>query len=648
MKSLTIDIETRSSVDITSCGLYKYAESPDFDILLMSVSIDGGKVETYDLACGDKLPDEIIQAFSDKSVAKKAFNVNFERVCISVYIQKNYPGILADTTGSYLSPKGWYCDMVHARYLGMPSSLEQLGEVLNISQKKLDSGKNLIRHFCMPNKDGTFNNPSDFPDQWSGFKKYNKRDVEAEIAIQQKLSPAPVPDTVWKEFFLDQEINDRGILVDREYVEKAIELCTDEKKQLLAKMKFLTGLSNPNSVAQMKMWLKEKGIIVESLDKKAVNELLPTVPDDIKEVLQLRQQLSKSSVKKYEAMIKSACSDNRARGMFSFYGASRTGRFSGRLIQLQNLPQNHLPELKTPKELIRAGKFDELRSQYNDVTDTLSQLIRTAFIPKSGNKFIVADFSAIEARVIAWLAGEQWRMDAFANGEDIYCTSATHIYGVKVEKNGENAELRQKGKIAELACAYGGSVGAMKNMGGSELKLSDDELQKLVNDWRAASPNIVKLWYDVGKTAMYAIENKCKVNDHGLTFSLEGSIFFITLPSGRRLSYCKPTISKNRFGSECIVYMGIDSNKKWSAIETYGAKLVENIVQGIARDILLYAMQNLSDYRIVAHVHDEVIIEADKVTTVSEICNIMGRTPGWANGLLLRADGYECDFYMKS
>ncbi|MGN0605957.1 MAG: DNA polymerase [Oscillospiraceae bacterium] len=649
MKVLTIDIETRSDVDITKSGLYKYAESPDFDILLISVSTDGGDVITYDIASGDKLPKNIIEAFTDNRVVKRAFNVNFERVCLSVYIRRNYPDMLEDSVGNYLSPDYWQCDMVHARYLGMPSSLEQLGEILHIEQKKLDSGKSLIKYFCTPNKDGTFNKPSDVPDKWIEFKKYNKRDVEAELEIQKKLAPEPVPDAVWEEFYLDQKIiNDRGILVDIEYVEKAIELSSDEKKNLLEKMKLLTGLSNPNSVVQLKTWLKENGIDTESLDKKTVEELISKVPDNIKEVLKLRQKISKSSVKKYEAMINSVCSDNRARGMFSFYGASRTGRFSGLLIQLQNLPQNHLSELVTPKELIRAGKYENLRKEYDDVTDVLSQLIRTSFIPQKDKKFIVADFSAIEARVIAWLANEKWRIQAFANGEDIYCASASKMFDVPVEKNGVNGHLRQKGKIAELACGYGGSIGAMKNMGGTELKLSDDELQKLVDDWRAASPNIVKLWNDVGNTAMYTIKNKCKVCDHGLEFSLEGSILFITLPSGRRLSYCKPEISTNRFGGECIVYMGVDSNKNWSVIETYGAKLVENIVQGIARDILLYAMKNLSKYDIVAHVHDEVIIEDDKDTAVSDICEIMSKTPDWAKGLLLRADGYECDFYMKA
>lgn len=648
MKKLTIDIETRSSIDITLSGLYKYAESSDFDILLFSVSIDDGDVVTYDLASGEQLPDEIIRAMTDTAIAKRAFHVNFERVCISVYLRRNYPDLLENRIGSYLPPEGWYCDMVQVRYFGLPSSLKEVGNVLGIDRMKLDSGKNLIKYFCTPNKDGTFHAPSDAPDQWEEFKAYNKRDVEAEMEIQDELDTETVPDFIWKEFFLDQAINDRGILIDKEFAEKAIILNADEKSKILSEMKALTELGNPNSVAQMKEWLKQKDIIVSSLDKKSVEKLMPTVPDDVKEVLKLRQKLSKSSVKKYEAMIHAACADHRARGMFSFYGASRTGRFSGRLIQLQNLPQNHFNDLEASKRLIKAGAYDQLREAHEDVTDVLSQLIRTALIPPEGKKYIVADFSAIEARVIAWLAGEQWRIDAFANGEDIYCTSASRIFGVKVEKNGEHAELRQKGKVAELACAYGDSVGAMKNMGGSDLKLTDEELKKLVEDWRKASPNIVHLWHEVGSMAVKAIKQQCEVYAHGLTISKEESHLFITLPSGRKLSYCTPVVKKDDFGRDRIFYAGVDSSKKWAVMDTYGAKLVENIVQGIARDILLYAMQNLSDYRIVAHVHDEIIIEAEKNVSVESICKIMSQTPEWAEGLLLRADGYECDFYMKS
>lgn len=648
MNYLTIDLETRSDIDISVSGVYKYAESPNFDILLMSASVDGGKIITYDLACGDIIPIEIVNALFDEKVIKKAFNANFERICLSVYVRRNYPHILENQTESYFSPNSWQCDMIQARYLGFPSSLDDVGKILKIKQQKMEQGKALIKYFCMPNKNGTFNSPDSDSDKWEQFKAYNKRDVEAEIEIQKRLAPVPVPNFVWEEYWLSERINDRGILIDIDFAEQAINISDSEKSRLLAEMKSLTGLSNQNSVVQMKNWLKEKGIICNSLDKTAVSELIKKVPDDVKNVLLLRQQISKSSVKKYEAMLNSVCNDNRARGMFSFYGASRTGRFSGKIIQLQNLPQNHLSDLETPKNLIKSGDLDSLKEKYNNISDVLSQLIRTSFIPQKDNKFIVADFSAIEARVIAWLADEKWRMNAFANGEDIYCTSASRIYGVPVEKNGRNAELRQKGKIAELACAYGGSVGAMKNMGGADLKLSDDELQKLVDQWRTASPNIVKLWHNVDNAAKYAIKNRKKMCTNGITFSYEGSILFIQLPSGRCLAYAKPKISTNRFGGECISYMGIDSNKNWSDIETYGAKLVENIVQGIARDILLYAMKNLKDYRIVAHVHDEVIIEADKNISVAEVCDIMSKAPEWVDGLLLRADGYECDFYMKA
>lgn len=648
MKEITIDIETRSDIDITASGVYKYAESPLFDVLLISVSVDHGPVMIYDLANGEDIPEEIVYALIDEGVIKRAFNVNFERVCLSVYLRRNYEGVIEDKVGNYLSPVSWQCDMIHARTLGLPSSLEAVGRVLGIEHEKFSSGKALIKFFCTPDKNGVFNDTECFPEKWEEFKEYNKRDVEAELDIQDRLSEVPVPAAIWDEFYLDQMINDRGIRIDREYAEKAIILNSEEKKQLLSKMKELTGLDNPNSTAQMKNWLKNNGIKAESIDKKAVAELMSDVSDEVKTVLELRSMLSKSSVKKYEKMLDSICYDNRARGMFSFYGAGRTGRFSGRLIQLQNLPQNHLPDLATPKELIRKGDFTALRQKYDNVQDVLSQLIRTAFIPASGKKFIVADFSAIEARVIAWLADEKWRMEAFANGEDIYCTSASRIYGVKVEKHGENEELRQKGKVAELACAYGGSVGAMKNMGGADLKLTDDELQALVDEWRKASPNIVRLWDEVGGAAVEAIRNNSETSTHGLTFSKEDDLLFITLPSERQLTYCTPIVTRGKYNCECIKYAGVDSTKKWAIIETYGAKLVENIVQGIARDLLLYAMQNLSGYSIVAHVHDEVIIEADMSVKVTDICEIMSRTPEWANGLLLRADGYECDFYMKA
>ena len=647
MKKLTIDIETRSSIDITLSGLYKYAESPDFDILLFSVSIDDGNVVTYDLASSEQLPDEIIRAMTDTAIAKRAFHVNFERVCISIYLRRNYPDLLENRIGSYLPPEGWYCDMVQARYFGLPSSLKEVGNVLGIDRMKLDSGKNLIKYFCTPNKDGTFHAPSDAPDQWEEFKAYNKRDVEAELEIDRKLSRFPVPDFIWQEFYLDQEINDRGILVDMQLADKAISLDAEAKEELTVEMKRLTGVENPNSVYQLLDWLETQGYKSDSLGKAQVQELIKTAKEPVKSVLQMRLQLSKSSVKKYTAMKNTACSDNRARGMFSFYGASRTGRWAGRNVQLQNLPQNHLPDLSEARELVKYGSFEDIQMLYDDVPDTLSQLIRTAFIPRQGMKFIVADFSAIEARVIAWLAGEEWRMKAFANGEDIYCASASKMFGVPVVKHGENGHLRQKGKISELACGFGGSVGAMKAMGADSLGLSDTELKQIVTDWREASPHITEHWWAVDRAVKKAVKEKTATKTHGLLFSYEAGFLFIRLPSGRRLAYAKPYIGKNKFGGESVTYMGINAQKKWDRLESYGPKFVENCVQGIARDLLMYSMQTLSQYFIVGHIHDEMIIECPKGTKLDEICQQMARTPDWAKGLLLRADGYECSFYKK-
>ncbi len=652
MNILTIDIETCSDIDLKEGGLYNYAESEDFDVLLISYAIDGGDVCTYDVINGDKLPDEVLKALVDETIIKKAFNVNFERICTSVYLRRNYPDLLnfEDKVGNYLSPVPWHCDMIHSRFLGMPSSLEDVGALLRLKDKKMEEGKDLIKIFCSPNYDGekwVFLDKSDFPKEWKLFKKYNKRDVEVELAIQRYLSEIPVPDFIWEEFYIDQRINDRGILIDVEYVEKAVKLDNEEKKKLHDRLIDITGLENPNSPAQMKDWLDDQGIETESLDKKSIQKLLNNVDDEIKEALLLYQQLSKSSVKKYDTMLETICDDNRARGMFSFYGANRTGRFAGRHIQLQNLPQNHLDNLAELKELIKTGNFDAIREKYDDVSDVLSQLIRTSLIPSENKKYVVADFSAIEARVVAWVADEHWRMEAFKNGEDIYCASASKMFGVPVEKNGINGHLRQKGKIAELACGYGGSIGAIKNMGGSDLHLSDDELKTLVNDWRKASPNIVKLWSDVQKAAEKAILDKNSIILDKLTFSYEKGILFIKLPSKRRLAYVRPNVCKNNAGNNIITYEGIDSSKKWSKLETYGAKLVENITQGIARDLLLYSMTTMKDMDIVGHVHDEVIVECDKDTSVDEICRLMEKAPEWADGLLLRAEGYECDFYMK-
>lgn len=654
---ITIDIETKSDKDISKCGIYAYTDTPYFDILLFAYSIDGQPVQVMDMANGEEIPENVLAALVDENVIKKAFNVNFERVCLSKYLRKNYPqyfqsySIDEDTVGDFLNPESWHCSMIHARTLGLPSSLAEVGKVLGIEQQKMTDGKALVKFFCVPYDtiDGVpqFHNPKDYPDKWEIFKAYNKRDVEAELEIDRRLSRFPVPDFLWKEFYLDQEINDRGILVDMQLADKAIRLDAEAKAKLTAEMQRLTGVENPNSVYQLLDWLETQGYKSDSLGKTQVLELIKTAKEPVKSVLQMRLQLSKSSVKKYTAMKNTACSDNRARGMFSFYGASRTGRWAGRNVQLQNLPQNHLPDLSEARELVKYGSFEDIQMLYDDVPDTLSQLIRTAFIPRQGMKFIVADFSAIEARVIAWLAGEEWRMKAFANGEDIYCASASKMFGVPVVKHGENGHLRQKGKISELACGFGGSVGAMKAMGANSLGLSDTELKQIVTDWREASPHITEFWWAVDRAVKKAVKEKTATKTHGLLFSYEAGFLFIRLPSGRRLAYAKPYIGKNKFGGESVTYMGINAQKKWDRLESYGPKFVENCVQGIARDLLMYSMQTLSQYFIVGHIHDEIIIECPKDTKLDEICQQMARTPDWAKGLLLRADGYECSFYKK-
>lgn len=654
---ITIDIETKSDKDISKCGIYAYTDTPYFDILLFAYSIDGQPVQVIDTANGEEIPENILAALVDENVIKRAFNVNFERVCLSKYLRKNYPqyfqsySIDEDTVGDFLNPESWHCSMIHARTLGLPSSLAEVGKVLGIEQQKMTEGKALIKFFCVPYDtiDGVpqFHNPKDYPDKWEIFKAYNKRDVEAELEIDRKLSRFPVPDFIWQEFYLDQEINDRGILVDMQLADKAICLDAEAKEELTTEMQRLTGVENPNSVYQLLGWLETQGYKSDSLGKTQVQELIKTAKEPVKSVLQMRLQLSKSSVKKYTAMKNTACSDNRARGMFSFYGASRTGRWAGRNVQLQNLPQNHLPDLTEARELVKYSSFEDIQMLYDDVPDTLSQLIRTAFIPRQGMKFIVADFSAVEARVIAWLAGEEWRMKAFANGEDIYCASASKMFGVPVVKHGENGHLRQKGKISELACGFGGSVGAMKAMGADSLGLSDTELKQIVTDWREASPHITELWWAVDRAVKKAVKEKTATKTYGLLFSYEAGFLFIRLPSGRRLAYAKPYIGKNKFGGESVTYMGINAQKKWDRLESYGPKFVENCVQGIARDLLMYSMQTLSQYFIVGHIHDEMIIECPKDTKLDEICQQMARTPDWAKGLLLRADGYECSFYKK-
>ena len=654
---ITIDIETKSDKDISKCGIYAYTDTPYFDILLFAYSIDEQPVQVVDTANGEEIPENVLAALADENVVKRAFNCNFERVCLSKYLRENYPqyfqsySIDEDTVGDFLNPESWHCSMIHARTLGLPSSLAAVGKVLGIEQQKMTDGKALVKFFCVPYDtiDGVpqFHSPTDYPDKWEIFKAYNKRDVEAELEIDRKLSRFPVPDFIWQEFYLDQEINDRGILVDMQLADKAINLDAKAKEELTAEVQKLTGVENPNSVYQLLGWLETQGYKSDSLGKTQVQELIKTAKEPVKSVLQMRLQLSKSSVKKYTAMKNTACSDNRARGMFSFYGASRTGRWAGRNVQLQNLPQNHLPDLTEARELVKYSSFEDIQMLYDDVPDTLSQLIRTAFIPRQGMKFIVADFSAIEARVIAWLAGEEWRMKAFANGEDIYCASASKMFGVPVVKHGENGHLRQKGKISELACGFGGSVGAMKAMGADSLGLSDTELKQIVTDWREASPHITELWWAVDRAVKKAIKGKTATKTHGLLFSYEAGFLFIRLPSGRRLAYAKPYIGKNKFGGESVTYMGINAQKKWDRLESYGPKFVENCVQGIARDLLMYSMQTLSQHFIVGHIHDEMIIECPEDTKLDEICQQMARTPDWAKGLLLRADGYECSFYKK-
>ena len=645
MQTLSIDLETYSDQPLAKTGVYRYVESPDFEILLFAYSVDGGPVQQIDLACGEKIPSEILCALEDDKVTKWAFNANFERICLSRFL--GYP------TGDYLEPDSWKCSMVWAAYMGLPLSLEGAGAVLGLEKQKLAEGKDLIKYFCQPcaptksNGQRTRNLPKHSPDKWLAFKKYNIRDVETEMSIQARLLKYPVPDSVWEEYHLDQEINDRGVGLDMELVRQAIQMDGRSRSELTQAMKELTSLDNPNSVQQMKQWLADNGVETDTLGKKAVAELLKTAPQQLQKVLTLRQQLAKSSVKKYQAMETAVCADGRARGMFQFYGANRTGRWAGRIIQMQNLPQNHLDDLTEARGLVRAGGFDALEMLYEDVPDTLSQLIRTAFVPQGNRKFIVADFSAIEARVIAWLADEKWRQDVFAEGKDIYCASASQMFGVPVEKHGVNGHLRQKGKIAELALGYGGSVGALKAMGALEMGLSEDELPALVSAWRQANPKIVQFWWAVDRAVMDAVTRKTTTKTHGIIFSARNGMLFITLPSGRSLSYVKPKIGENRFGGDCITYEGVGGTKKWERIDSYGPKFVENIVQATSRDILCYAMKTLRCCSIVMHIHDEVVIEADRRMSLQAVCDQMGRTPPWANGLQLRADGYETDFYKK-
>ena len=648
MNTLSIDVETFSDVDISKCGTYKYAESPSFEILLFAYAADSGEAQVVDLAAGEKIPQEILAALTDDNVIKWAFNANFERICLSRYLSDM--GLLRD---AFLSPESWRCTMVWAAYMGLPLSLAAVGSVLGLEEQKMSEGKSLIRYFCTPctatktNGGRVRNLPCHAPDKWAMFKAYNQRDVKVEMAIRHRLAKFPVPNFLWDEYHLDQEINDRGIRIDMAFVDNAIAIDARSRDELSGRMKQLTGLDNPNSVQQMKGWLSQHGAETDSLDKMAVLELMKNAPSELAEVLSLRQQLAKSSVKKYIAMKNVSCADHRARGTFRFYGANRTGRFSGKNIQLQNLPQNYMEHLEDVRTLVRRGDFQSLNVLYDSVPDVLSQLIRTAFIPKEGRKFIVADFSAIEARGLSWLAKERWRMDVFESNGDIYCATASRMFHCNVVKHGENGHLRQKGKQAELACGYGGSVGALKAFGALESGMKEDELKPLVDAWRAANPNIVEFWWAVDRAAKDCIKERSTKVTHGIRFIYQSGMMFIELPSGRRLSYVKPRIGENQFGGESVTYMGLDLSKKWARIESYGPKLVENITQAISRDILCYAMQTLRTMDIVAHVHDELIIECDEQVSLPVICEQMERTPPWAEGLLLRAEGFECRFYQK-
>ena len=663
IREMSIDLETYSDIDITKCGAYKYAESDYFEILLFGVSVNGGPVKVYDLACGDTIPEEILAALSDENITKWAFNASFERICLSNWLKRHCPehfrgySIPEDPASKYLDPSSWKCTMIWSAYMGLPLSLEGVGAVLKLQDQKLKEGKDLIRYFCKPckptkaNGGRTRNLPQHDSEKWILFKEYNHRDVEVEIAIKQKLARFPVPDFVWDEYHLDQEINDRGIMIDPEFVSSAIAFDERSRASLMSKMRDITGIDNPNSVQQMKEWLSDRGVEMESLGKKEVakfvKDSIGNMDGNITEALKLRLQLAKSSVRKYQAMQNVMCSDGRAHGMFQFYGANRSGRWAGRLIQLQNLPQNHIPDLAEARALVRSGDYDTMNLLYNDIPDTLSQLIRTAFIPKPGCKFIVSDYSAIEARVLAHIAGEKWRSKVFAEGKDIYCASASQMFGVPVEKHGINSQLRQKGKIAELALGYGGSVGALKSMGALDNGLQEEELQPLVSAWRQANPNIVQFWWDVDNAVKTTVRQRIKTEVRGIRFSYKSGMLFITLPSGRRLSYVKPRIGENRFGGESVTYEGIGTTKKWERIESYGPKFVENIVQAISRDLLCFAMRNLSFCQIVGHVHDEVIIECSSEVSVQSLCDIMSRSPDWMPGILIRGDGYQCDFYQK-
>ena len=648
MKKLSCDIETFSDVDLIRCGVYKYADSPNFEMLLFAYAVDDGDVHIIDIAGGEELPEEIIQAIKSDTVVKTAYNAQFERVCLSRYLKL--------PEGEYLNPQSWYCTAVQAAELALPLSLADVGSVLGLERQKMTEGKELIKYFCVPckptksNGNRTRNRPCHDINKWETFKKYCMRDVDVERQIADKLKMYPISDEEHRLYVLDQIINDRGVLVDSELAEQAVKLNSIQTAVAVEQAYMITGLENPNSVTQLKQWLKEKGVEIESLSKKSVKSLADETDGDVSEMLKLRLLMAKTSVKKYEAVIRSVCSDNRVHGMMRFCGANRTGRWSGNILQPQNLPQNHLPDLTLARDIVKDGDFEMLDMMFGNVPNVLSELIRTVLIPKPNHRFIVADFSAIEARVLAWIAGEQWRIDTFKNGGDIYCASASKMFKVPVEKHGVNGELRQKGKISELACGYGGSVGALKNMGAVEMGVQENELQGLINDWRNANPHIVRFWYEVGNATMKAIKEKTTVPLGKLVFAYERGILFIRLPSGRRLSYIKPRIGTNRFGGDSITYMGINSAKKWDRLETFGGKLTENIVQGTARDLLANALINAANagYDTVFHVHDEIICEVPNgYGSVDELCKLMCIKPEWADGLPLNADGFECEYYKK-
>lgn len=648
--SLSLDLETRSSVDIAKSGVYRYAESDDFDILLFGVSVNHEPVRVYDLACGATVPDEILQALTDPTVLKSAYNSSFERVCLSYWLRRNRPDIF---NGAYLDPKAWQCTMVWGAYDGLPIGLEKIGAALGLEEQKLKEGKELVRYFCKPckptkaNGGRCWNLPEHAPEKWEQFKQYNLRDVQVELAIQDRLSKYPVPDFVWDEYHQDQEINDRGIRIDQQLVRQALRIDEISKNDLTARLKDLTGLQNPNSVIQLKQYLADHGIVVESLGKKEAAEMIKAVPEDVAKVLKLRLQIAKSSVSKYKAMINTVCADGRCHGLFQFLGASRTGRWAGRLIQLHNLPQNHLPDLEQARDLVRQGDYEMLNTLYDSVPGVLSELIRTAFIPEDGKKFIVSDYSAVEARCLSYLAGQEWRIEVFHEGRDIYCESASRMFHVPVVKNGVNGHLRQRGKVAELALGYGGSVGALVAMGATAMGIPEDELKPLVDAWRDANPKIVEYWWAIDRAAKTAIRLRIPQHVGNVNFEMRSGVLFVTLPSGRQLAYLKPRLEENQFGGESITYYGSDTQKHWCRVESYGPKIVENVTQAICRDLLAYAMQNLREYKIVAHVHDEVVLEVPTDTSMEKVCAIMGQSPPWLPGIELRADGFEAQFYQK-